>query len=273
MSLHAPVPGACAVITGASSGIGSELARGLAARGHDLLLVARREELLEQLATELRDTHGVGIEVRPCNLADRAARARLRGELAGRLVSVLCNNAGFMTCGPLRVADPAREADELEVNVVAVHELTLAILPGMLARGAGAILITGSNAGRQPVPTAATYAATKAFVNSLAEALHMELRGSGVSCTLLEPGPVVTEFASVGGVGHIERKRWIVWTDAARVAEEALVGLERAKRVVIPGVAARCQTIAGRHTPHRVLLPLLRMVVMPMLRSGRRTLS
>lgn len=273
MSLPAPAPGARAVVTGASSGIGRALAGRLAARGHGLLLVARRAELLERLAAELRDRHGVEVEVRCCDLADHAERERLRGELARRQVSVLCANAGFTTCGALRDTDPARESQELQVNAVAVHELTLAVLPGMLARGAGAILVTGSNAGVQPVPTAATYAATKAFVNALAEALHVELRGTGVSCTLLAPGPVLTEFASVGGVEHIERKRWIRWTDVDRVAEEALSGVERGRRVVTPGLMAKLQTVLGRYTPRAVLFPLLRGVVMPMLRAGGQRLS
>jgi len=273
VNVPSPTPGARAVVTGASSGIGRALACGLAARGHSLLLAARRKDVLEDLAAELRDRHGVEVDVRPCNLADRSERARLRDELADRQVSVLCNNAGFTTCGPLRNADPAREADELEVNAVAVHELTLAVLPGMLARGAGAILVTGSNAGAQPVPTAATYAATKAFANALAEALHVELRGTGVSCTLLAPGPVLTEFAAVGGVGHMEHKRWIAWTNVEQVAEEALDGLERGRRVVTPGAAAKWQAIAGRYTPRAVLFPLLHTVVMPMLRSGGRRLS
>jgi short-subunit dehydrogenase len=273
VTLPAPAPGARAVVTGASSGIGKSLAGRLAARGHSLLLVARRTELLERLAEELRERHCVEVEVRRCNLADHAERGRLRDELAGRQVSVLCANAGFTTCGALRDADPARESDELQVNAVAVHELTLAVLPGMLARGAGAILVTGSNAGAQPLPTAATYAATKAFANALAEALHVELRGTGVSCTLLAPGPVLTEFAGVGGVGHIERKRWIAWANVDRVAEEALVGLERGRRVVTPGAMAKWQAALGRHTPRAVLFPLLRTVVMPLLRAGGQRLS
>jgi short-subunit dehydrogenase len=262
---------AWAVVTGASSGIGRELARGLGARGHPLVLVARRREVLHCLAKELNRAHGVRVEIRECNLADRAERAALRAELSSLRVSVLCANAGFPTCGPVAENDPVREADEVEVNVVAVHELTLAVLPGMLERRAGAILITGSTAGAQPVPTAATYAATKAFANTFAEALHVELRGSGVTCTLLAPGPVRTEFSRVGGVAGIEDLRWFAWQTPERVAAHALRGLDRGRRVVIPGPIAKIQAATGRHTPRTLVFPLLEAVVLPRLRSARAT--
>jgi uncharacterized protein len=257
-------------VTGASAGIGEALARGLAARGHSLLVVARRAERLERLAAELRDAHGVAVETRRCDLSDRVEHARLRGELASRDVSVLCANAGFATCGELRDGDPLREREEVEVNAVAMHELTLAVLPGMLARHAGAILITGSNAGEQPVPTAATYAATKAFANSFAQTLHEELRGTGVTCTLLEPGPVRTEFYAVGGVEHMQRNRVIAWMTPARVAEVGLEAMERGRRVAIPGAMAKAQALAGRHTPRALLFPILRTIVLPLLRSTGR---
>jgi short-subunit dehydrogenase len=266
----APAPGTRAVVTGASSGIGEALARGLAARGHSLLLAARREDRLARLAGDLQDRHGVTVEIRPCDLCDRGERGALREELEARQVSVLCNNAGFTTCGPLHEGDPEREAQELEVNAVATQELTLAVLPGMLARNAGAILVTGSNAGEQPVPTAATYAATKAFANAFAQALHVELRRTGVSCTLLAPGPVKTEFTAVGGAPQIDEKRWIPFTSVERVAAEALDGMERGRRMVIPGFLAKAQAYGGRYTPRALLFPILRTTVLPMLRSGGR---
>ena len=268
--MPAPAPGASAVVTGASSGIGEALARGLAKRGHSLVLAARRRDRLERLAEELAGAHGVGVEIRPCDLSDRGRRGELREELESRQVSVLCNNAGFTTCGPLHEGDPAREARELEVNAVAMQELSLAVLPGMLARNSGAILVTGSNAGEQPVPTAATYAATKAFANAFAQALHVELRRTGVSCTLLAPGPVRTEFTAVGGMPEIDRKRWIRFTPVERVAEEALVAMEEGRRMVIPGFMAKAQAYAGRYTPRALLFPVMRTTVLPMLRSGGR---
>ena len=260
-----------AVVTGASSGIGRALARGLAARGDPLLLVARRWERLEELASELRLEHGVDVEVWPCDLADGAQLARLGEELRSRHVSVLCNNAGFTTCGPVSEADPVRQAQAVAVNVTAVHDLTLAVLPGMLERDEGAILVTGSAAGEQPVPSAATYAATKAFVNSFAQALSVELHGTNVTCTLLAPGPVRTEFFDVGGVGRMEAiTRFFSWQSPERVAEDALRALEHGRRIVIPGPVAKLQAFGGRHIPRAVLFPALRLIFLPIVRFSAR---
>lgn len=262
-----------AVVTGASSGIGHALACGLAARGHPLLLVARRRQRLEALAAQLRARHGVEVEVWPCDLADGEQVARLGHELRTRHVSVFCDNAGFTTCGPVRDADPIREAQAVAVNVTAAHGLVLAVLPNMLERGKGAILVTGSAAGEQPVPSAATYAATKAFINAFTEALSVELRSTNVTCTLLAPGPVRTEFFDVGGVGRMEAiTRWFSWQTPERVAEDALRAMERGRRIVIPGPAAKLQAFAGRHMPRALLFPLLRAVFLPIVRlSGARS--
>jgi uncharacterized protein len=259
--------GGWAVVTGASSGIGEALARQLAARGHRLWLVARRADRLETLAQELRSRHRIEVEVHSFDLADRVERAALCEELSGLRIAVLANNAGFTTCGTLAQGDPVREAQEVQVNVVAVHELTLAVLPGMLARGSGRILMTGSTAGMQPVPSAATYAATKAFVNTFAESLHGELRGTGVSCTLLAPGPVRTEFMTVGGAEDLESRRWFAWQSPQTVARVALRGSRRGRRIATPGAMAKAQGLAGRHLPHPLTFLVLRKVVLPRLRT------
>ena len=269
MSLPPPGPRALAVVTGASAGLGEQLARALAGRGYPLMLVARRRERLERLAAELGPAHGVEVEVRPCDLADRGERAELRAELAAREVAVLCANAGFPTCGALADNDPQLEADEVEVNVVAVHELTLAVLGPMLERRSGAILVTGSNAGEQPVPTAATYAATKAFANAFGQALHAELQGTGVTCTVLAPGPVRTEFARAGGIAGAERLKWWTWQSPDRVVDDALKALERGRRMVIPGPVAKAQAFGGRYTPRGLLFPVLRLFFLPSLRGSR----
>ncbi|KDN83850.1 SDR family NAD(P)-dependent oxidoreductase [Kitasatospora cheerisanensis] len=258
-----------AVVTGASSGIGEALAHQLAGRGHRLQLVARRKDRLERLAQELRQRHRVAVEVRECDLADRAERAALCEHLAGLEIAILANNAGFTTCGPLAGGDARREAQEVEVNAVAVHELTLAVLPGMLARRSGRILFTGSTAGMQPVPTAATYAATKAFVNTFAESLHGELRGTGVSCTLLAPGPVRSEFMAVGGAQELEERRWFAWQTPETVAKAGLRAARWGRRVSVPGPMAKLQGLAGRHVPHGLTFLLLRTVVLPRMRSPK----
>jgi short-subunit dehydrogenase len=257
------------VVTGASSGIGAALAAELAARGHSLILVARRGDRLEALAGDLRARCGVSVEVRACDLGNEQQRGRLRDELASRQISVLCNNAGFPVCGQFAEQSAQALAEEVSVNVVALHELTRAVLPGMLARRRGAILLTGSTAGEQPVPTGATYAATKAFVNTLSESLHAELRGTGVTCTLLAPGPVRTEFASVGGIADAEAVGWMLWSTPQRVAVDAVNALERGRRVVRPGPAAKAQALAGRWAPRWLLFAALRSVVLPALRKQR----
>lgn len=260
MSLPTPAPLARAVVTGASSGIGTALARQLAARGHALVLVARRRDRLKELADELSTAYGVQVEVRPCDLADRTARSELAAELANRQISILCNNAGFATFGDLRDADPAREREQLEVNAVAVQELTLAVLPGMHDRGRGAILIVGSTAGHQPFPGNATYAASKAFANTFAESLHTELAGTGVTCTLLAPGPVRTEFSAVAGIERIEGFGGrLTWVTADQVAKQAIDALDHGRRTVVPGLFAKLETLGGRYTPRTVLLPMLHL--------------
>ena len=145
------------------------------------------------------------------------------------------------------------------VNVVALHDLCLELLPTMVQRGSGAILNVGSIAGSQPLPGNATYAASKAFVNSLSEAMHAELRGTGVSCTVLMPGPVRTEFMDAADAPEIEsRAPGFTWESAQLVARKAVDGMARGKRVVVPGAYAKTATTLGRHTPRAVVLPLMR---------------
>lgn len=261
MSLPNPSREARAVITGASSGIGEELARQLAARGHSLLLVARRVNKLEVLASELSQKYNVIVDLYPCDLSNRTARTKFRKHLEQHEISILCNNAGFATFGRLHDLDQDREREELEVNAVAVQDLTLAVLPEMISRKSGAILIVGSTSGHQPTPSNATYAASKAFANSFAESLHSELHGTGVTCTLLAPGPTKTGFTEVAGISKIDGAGGsLVWVSAERVAREAIKGMECNRRIVIPGLIAQAQTLGGRYTPRIILLPILKQV-------------
>lgn len=261
MTLPAPNPSGRAVVTGASSGIGAALAESLAARGHGLVLVARRADRLEELATHLREAYDVPVDVRPTDLADPADRARLVAFLRELPIDVLCLNAGFATYGALTDLDPDREREQVAVNVVAVHDLVVDLLPGMVARRRGAVLVTGSTAGNQPSPHNATYAASKAFANTLAESLHTELRGTGVTCTLLAPGPVRTEFAEVSDLGALaDRLPSFAWVSAQDAAAAAVDGLKRGRRRVVPGVTAKVQDFGGQHAPRRVLGPVLARV-------------
>ena len=258
MSLPSPTPRNRAVVTGASSGIGAALAEELARRGYALTIVARRKDRLSALAEKLTARHNVEVAVRTCDLGDRKERTALAEELADDEVAVLCNNAGFATYGALATAPSEREMLETELNAVAVQHLTLAALPGMIARQEGAILITGSTAGNQPSPYNATYAASKAFANTFAESLHGELSGTGVSCTLLAPGPVRTEFTEVAGVPKVdELVPQPLWVSAERAAKLAVEGMAKGRRRVVPGLFAKAQTIGGQYTPRPLLNPIL----------------
>ena len=261
MSLPQPAPGQVVLVTGASSGIGMELARQLAALGHDVVVAARRADRLEQLARELRAQHGIEALVVPGDLADPAQRRVLIDAVrrSQKTVVGLCNNAGFGSYARVLDADPAHEAAMVQLNVAAVHELTLAFLPDMAKLRAGAILNVASLAAFQPVPGMATYAATKAFVQSFSEALHAELAGTGVSCTVLAPGPVPTEFGAVAGSESVESLvPGFVSEAPEEVAAAAVRGMLRGRRSVVPGAATKALATGGRHVPRSILLPVAR---------------
>ncbi len=261
MALPLPSPDSTAVGTGASSGIGADLARELAARGHGVVLVARREDRLTSLAGELSAAHGVRAEVLACDLADPGARDALPGrvEALGLTVEILVNNAGYGSLGAFIKLDGAKETQMVRVNCEAVVGLSHAFAPAMVARGRGAILIVASSAGFQPLHGQATYGASKAFALSFAEALHSELGEAGVAVTALCPGPVKTEFVEVGGMDAAAAEvPGFMWVSSADCARQAIQGLGRNRRVVIPGVPIRVMTMAGQHTPRAMLLPLMK---------------
>lgn len=259
MSLPPPDPQSDVVVTGASSGIGTELARGLARRGHSLVLVARRADRLEELASDLRAEHGVGVLVRAHDLGQPAERAALVAALGaeGRAVGGLCNCAGFGTAGPFHELPIEREVEEIDLNVTAVVELTHAFLGPMVDRGAGAILNVASIAAFQPLPGMAIYAATKAFVQTFSEAVHAELAGTGVSCTALCPGPVQTEWAEIAGAQAVMISPAQV--SARAVAEAGIAGMEQGRRSVVPGAVPKAMAAAGRFVPRTVLLPAIKL--------------
>jgi short-subunit dehydrogenase len=260
MSLPAPDRRPRVLVTGASSGIGAELARELAAAGHGLRLVGRRVERLEALADELRAAHDVEVAVRPCDLADDAARGGLLAEIReGEPLAALCSVAGAATLGRFADLDPEREAGLVRLNALAPHELIGAALPGMLAAEEGAILVVASSAALGPWPRLATYAATKAFLASFAESLHAELRGTGVSVTTLNPGPVVTEIweragapADFPGSGP-----GLIWEDPRTVARAGLEALQASDRVATPGAGGHLISLAGRWLPRALTLPVV----------------
>ena len=261
MALPAPAPENTVVVTGASAGIGSDLARELARRDYNVVLVARRVVRLRRLAGELRRAHGVHAAVEPCDLVDAEERRGLVGRLGAgeRTVVGLCNNAGFGTVTTLMNADLEREQDVVRLNVEAVHHLTGAFLPAMVERGAGAILNVASTAAFQPLPGFATYAANKAFVQSFSEAVHAELGGTGVSVTSLCPGFTHTEFGENAHAGDEEAALpEFLFTEAADVARAGIEAMIAGRRSAIPGQLNRATMIGGRLAPRSLLLPLVR---------------
>jgi uncharacterized protein len=224
-----------ALVTGASSGIGAEFAKEFSRAGYELVLVARRSEPMEELARELPTrAHAVS-----CDLAREADS--LAGKVAelGVEVDVLVNNAGFGTHGRLAEIDAAREAEEVRVNCEALVTLTHAFLPGMLERKRGGVITVASTAGMQPLPYEATYSATKAFARAFSDALHMEVRGTGVRVLCVNPGPVPTEWQQVAGYAPDYLPPVPGKISAAQVARESLDAFNRGQRTIIPGAVIR----------------------------------
>jgi short-subunit dehydrogenase len=248
-----------ALVTGASSGIGEQFARQLSARGWDLVVVARRADRLERLAAELpTEAHVV-----PCDLATDA------GELGGRVaelgieVGLLVNNAGFGTSGPFTAHDPSRDVEQVRVNCEAIVALCHAFLPAMIERRRGGIINVASTAGMQPLPYESVYAATKAFAVSFTDALHTELRGSGVRVLAVNPGPVPTEWQQVAGydsgrVGVVPGQ-----VPAEQVVSEALAAFDAGRRSVIPGRAMRWIMRITRPSPRAVQLRVAERLYRP----------
>ena len=258
MPVPAPSPDSRAVVTGASQGIGEALATELAARGHSLIVTARRGEVLTDLAARLTERYGVTVEVRAVDLADPAARTALADELAERTISILCANAGTATFGPVAKLDPEGEKAQVQLNVLGVHDLVLAVLPGMVARRAGGILISGSAAGNSPIPNNATYAATKAFANTFSESLRGEVKDAGVHVTLLAPGPVRTELPDPAEHSLVERLiPDFLWIDTEYTARISLDGLERNKMRVVPGVTSKAMSVASGYAPRAIVTPIV----------------
>jgi short-subunit dehydrogenase len=219
-----------ALVTGASSGIGEQFARQLSERGQELILVARRTDRLERLAGELP----TGAEVIGCDLGREAADLPGRVEALGATVDLLVNNAGFGNRGPFLETDAERDAESVRVNCEAVVVLTHAFLPGMVERGRGGVITVASTAGMQPLPYESVYAASKAFALNFSDALHTELRGSGVRILAVNPGPVPTEWQQVAGYDE-STNTMPGKISAEQVVAEALAAYDKGRRSMIPG--------------------------------------
>lgn len=241
-----------ALVTGASSGIGLAIAHELARRGHSLVLVARDPGRLSVAEHALRDAHGSAVQSIALDLGEPFAAEALLARLAALRcppLDVVVHNAGFGVLGPFATSSPDTADAMLALDVAFPMRFTRLVLPAMLERRAGHILIVASTAAFQAGPFMAVYYASKAFVLSFAEALAEELRGSGVSVTALCPGPVPTAFQARAGIGDPSLLGSLLAVSAARVARDGVRGMERGRRVVVPGVLSRLAVQALRVVP------------------------
>lgn len=249
-----------AMITGASSGIGADLARLFARDGYDVVLVARRRERLEKLGAKLAEEHRIEVHILAVDLATpHAARDVVEAvrEL-GLEIDVLVNNAGFGSSGPFVDADIATVLEMIQVNLVALTELTRLVVESMVERRTGRILNLASTAAFQPGPLMAVYYATKAYVLSFSEAIAEELRQSGVTVTALCPGPTETEFADVAHVESSRLFRMAAPMSSMKVARAGYAALQRGRRVVIPGLRNWMLAQSVRVSPRRVVTTIVR---------------
>jgi short-subunit dehydrogenase len=245
------------LITGASAGIGAELARVFAKHGHELVLVARREDRLNALADEIAAAGRPRPAVLAIDLEQRDAVARIAAELLSRGLEpeVVVNNAGFGLTGPAADLDRDEQLAMSDLNIRALTELSLAFVDS-LARHRGGILNVASVAAFLPGPGMAVYYASKAYVLSFSEALHCELKHRGIRVTALCPGPVPTEFQVRSGA-RADRSQQILTLPADRVAQIGYDGLMRGKRVVVAGLANKIVVALLRLTPHALVLPMI----------------
>jgi short-subunit dehydrogenase len=253
-----------ALITGASGGIGYELSKLFATEGYDLVLVARSEQKLDQLAEELHSAHAIDALVLPKDLSNPVAPQEIYDTSQSRslTIDVLVNNAGFSNYGPFLETDLAGELDMLQVNLVALTHLTKLFLPGMVERGQGRILNIGSTASFQPTPLVAVYGASKSYVLHFTEAIAEELAGTGVTVTALCPGATRTGFQARAGVGQARLANSGLMS-AEQVARIGYRALMRGRRVVVPGLYNSLMAFLVRFTPRPVVTRASYRMMMP----------
>ncbi|MGZ4688377.1 MAG: SDR family NAD(P)-dependent oxidoreductase [Acidimicrobiia bacterium] len=251
-----------ALVTGASAGIGRAFALALADRGHDLVLVARDTARLDALAKEIGDAYGASAEVLTADLSDPSALALVEARVAeeARPIALLVNNAGFGTSGKFASLPIEREVQEIQLNVIALVRLTHAALEAQTRRGSGGVINLASIAGYQPTPGNATYGATKAFVSSFTQAVHEELRGTGVKCMVLSPGFTRTEFQERAGFDSSEVPGFL-WQDAPTVVQHALRAYDKGRAVCVPGPLNSATAALTAVTPHSVTRRIAGVVV------------
>jgi short-subunit dehydrogenase len=251
-----------ALVTGASGGIGYELSKLLAADGYDLVLVARSEQKLREIAKKLRQDHTIEATILAKDLSDPTSPSEIWRELQERdiAVDILCNNAGYGTRGRFYEQDLSRELNMLQLNAVTLTHLTGLFLPSMVERGFGRILNVGSTGSFQPGPQMAVYCASKAYVLHFSEAIAEEVRGTGVSVTALCPGVTWTGFQERAKVEETLLVR-LGGMSAARVAEIAYRALMRGRPLIVPGWMNKLMVQAYRFLPRRLLARMARITL------------
>ncbi len=244
------------MVTGVSSGLGRGFATRLAADGMSVVLVARSEGLLRDLADELRETYGVEVEVIVADLADAGARATVVADLETRDVEVLINNAGFATSGDFADENPARIAELISLNCLALTLLSRAAVPGMVARGRGAIVNVASTAAFQPIPTMGVYAATKAYVLRLSLAMWHELRPHGVTVLALCPGATETDFWKIAGnPDGFSRRRSV-----AQVVQTCFDSLAKGSPIAVDGLLNKVLARSAPFVPDRLTMIVAKII-------------
>jgi short-subunit dehydrogenase len=259
MSIPIPSATGTCLITGASAGIGTEFAKQMAERGYNVTLAARRIDRLTELAAELEEKHNVRAIAVACDVTDAVQRKELLDsiEARGDHVEILINNAGIGTEAKFLDDSTDDQLAQIEVNVVALTALTHAVLPAMVEKSSGAILNVASTAAFQPIPRQAVYAATKAYVLSLSQGLYQELKGSGVSITVLCPGPTRTEFFGERQESiESDSPDW-AWQSAEDCAREGIDAMFRQKRVYIPKAVNRVGAYSAKLSPTAMTLEIL----------------
>lgn len=248
-----------ALVTGASAGLGKEFAQLFARDKHDVVLVARRKDRLDELAASLTTQFGVRAEVIAVDLGATGAADSIVETLKerGLTIDFLVNNAGLGLAGRFWENASEKEAQMVAVNMTVLVALTRALVPGMVERRRGRVLNIGSTAGFQPGPFMATYYATKAFVGSFTEALAYELRSTGVTATLSCPGATETEFGAASGMGKSRLFQMGGVMRAADVAAEAYHAMHAGRRVVVHGFKNKLSAASAGLTPNAILLPLV----------------
>jgi short-subunit dehydrogenase len=259
MSIPIPSSNGTCLVTGASAGLGTEFARQLAERGYNVTLAARRTERLEELAAEIEDAFDVRAVAVACDVTDPAQRAELIDSIHARgdEVDILINNAGIGSEGNFADQGAEDHQGQIDVNVSAFTAMIDLVLPHMIEAGSGAILNVASTASFQPIPRQAVYAATKAYVSSLSQALAQELAPAGVTITALHPGPTRTEFFGEKQERIESGSPDWVWQTAEDCVRDGLDGMFKQKRMVIPRIVNRAGALSAKYSPTRVTVEVL----------------